>query len=467
MISPYKRPPQVPVMAILLPDRTVLDERGKRIDLDNFPLPAETGETVRVFCSYDTVRKLVLEGYGEALCWNREEIRWRHRQFEQGWRNRPSDVSVLKTPFPDDVSKALRALCNWRDWLASYRAVPVGTTGSAAWSLLRACLRKDLWLGVGSPPPLRQTLGGRQELGPAGAGTFTGSIEQLDIPAAYAWELGHLPYGGRWFKASEFVGGNRPPEWWAQQGRPTFCRAVVRVPDSFYLGPLPRRPRGRRSGLRALVAGASYPVGVKLQGLWTWQELLAAEAAGSKIVRVLETWGHISGDETPFLPWWNAIHAGRQMPGMAGQLAKMTGNALWGRFCMDNSVGERSVSSHKPGERHMRTRVLNFIGGSRPDHALAETVSGRIRAALFMFMYRAGDRLISAHTDGAWTYSLGADAPEGWRRKQRAVQLDLLDSQHLRYFTSSREPVAVFSGVPASLSLEHFQKAWEGAGYAA
>lgn len=463
MIEPYKRPPPVPMMGLMLPDGTIFDELGRTVDLDAFPTREETGVTLRVFCSYDTARKLILEGKGEALCWNREEIRWRHRKFEEGWKNRPSDVSVIKTPFPEDSGKAIRALGHWRDWLASYRAVPIGTTGSAAWSLLRATLRRPLWLAVGEPPPLKQTLGGRQELGPAGAGSFRGSIEQLDIPAAYAWELGHLPYGGRWFKASTFPAGKRSPEWWARESRPCFCRAIVRLPDGLTSGPLPRRPRSRRDGLRALVAGASYPTRGKLQGVWTYQELLAAEQAGAKIVRVLETWGHISGDSLPFVPWWNAIHKGRQMPGLAGQLAKMTGNALWGRFCMDNRYGERSISSHKPGERHMRVRTLNFVGGFRPDHALAETVSGRIRAALYLFMLTAGDRLLSAHTDGAWTFALEGNSPEGWRRKMRATRLDLLDPQHLRYWTKTGEPVAVFSGMPASMANESFAKAWEGA----
>lgn len=465
MIEPYKRPPPVPTMGLLLPTGQVIDEAGRNVDLDNFPTREEAGYALRIFCSYDTARTLILEGRGEALCWNREEIRWRHRSFEEGWKNRPSDVSVLKTPFPEDPSKALRALGNWRDWLASYRAVPVGTTGSAAWSLLRATIRRPLWLSVGSPPPLKQTLGGRQEIGPAGSGTFTGPIEQLDIPAAYAYELGHLPYGGRWFKDSEFPSGKRGPEWWALEGRPVFCRAVVRLDGSFYAGPLPRRPRGRRDGLRALVAGATYPRRGRIQGVWTWQELVAAEMAGHKIVRILETWGHASGDFRPFLAWWDAIHRGREMRGLAGQLAKMTGNALWGRFCMDNRYGERSISSHRPGDKHMKVRTINFVGGFRPDHALAETVSGRIRAAIYAFMLTAGDRLLSAHTDGAWTYTLGDDSPEGWRRKMRTGRLDLLDPQHLRYWPKIGEPVSVFAGVPTSMANAHFLKAWEGAGF--
>src|ERR1035437_796752 len=88
------------------------------------------------------------------------------------------------------------------------------------------------------------------------------------------------------------------------------------------------------------------------------------------------------------------------MPGLAGLLAKVTGNALWGRFCMDpRSQGRRSIRSRNG---KIGSRELPLRGGLPPAHDLAELVSGRVRAELYRLMVAAGDDLLSAHTDAAW-----------------------------------------------------------------
>jgi hypothetical protein len=465
IVGPYVRNPVAPVVAVMIPDDArgylIVDELGRRWDAD------ELVPEVRVWASYDVVHELVAAGHGEALCWNNEEIRWRHARLDvDGWHTRASDVAVLKLPFPEDPRETLRALARWRDWLGSYGAAPTGTTGSAAWSLLRARLERTLFTSQPkrSRPPIPWTLGGRQELGPAGAGRFDGRLEQRDLPAAYASELGGLRYGGSWLTGDELPKRRLDPEWWAGEGRPVFVRARVRVPAGRY-GPLPRRPRRRVTGMAAAFLGAEYPTGGRLQGVWTWQELAAAvEYGGARIERVLDVWAHLAGGQ-PFLPWWEAVQAGRRMPGLAGLLAKTTGNALWGRFCMDSTGGVRTV--RRRTGRGLEQRAVVSHGGIPAAHDLAETVSGRVRARLYGAMVAAGDGLLSAHTDGVWLVE-GADVLDGWRRKGRARRLDLLGPQTLRYWPArvhELEPFHVFAGIPAEQAPQAFEELWRGAGH--
>ena len=458
IVDPYKRSPVAPTVAVLTREGQIISERGELLDPDDWP------PDTRAWCDYDTVRELVSErGIGEALCWNSEEIRWRHERLDvEGWKTRRSDVSVLRLPFPEDPAKTLRALGLWRDWLATHGASPTGTSGSAAWSLLRATLTETLFCSMGSCPPLLQTLGGRIELGPAGPGRYEGELCQVDLQAAYARELASLRYGGRWFSSTDLPGVKREPAWWAREGRPVFVRARLRIPDGLY-GPLIRRPRKRMSTL-ALYASQlyerRYPVGCTLTGVWTWQELEGALEQGARLLGVQEFWVHLAA-RRPFKEWWAAIEQGRAMPGLAGLLAKVTGNALWGRFCMDSRTqGRRSIRSLNG---KLTSRDLPLRGGLPPAHDLAELVSGRVRAELTRLMVRAGNGLLSAHTDGAWIQG-GLELSGGWREKQPARRLDLVDPQTLRYWpvpAHPSEPWVVYAGVPARQAAATFEKRWE------
>ncbi len=467
IVAPYKRNPLPPTVAVLLADATdgfvIVDEHGSRQRPGD-----ELADGVRVWGSYDVVHELVAAGHGEALCWNNEEIRWRHARLDvDGWRNRASDVSVLKLPFPANPRDTLRALASWRDWLASYGAAPTGTTGSAAWSLLRARLERTLFTSQPkrSLPPIPWTIGGRQTLGPAGAGSFVGELEQADLPAAYASELGGLAYGGSWITGDELPKKPLDPEWWSREGRPVFVRARVRVPAALY-GPLPRRPRRRITGIAAAFLGLEYPSGGRIQGTWTWDELAAAVDNGATIERLFQVWAHLSGSQ-PFAAWWDAVQDGRTMPGLAGLLAKTTGNALWGRFCMDAAGGTRTIRGRQGAT--MRQRAVVSSGGIPAAHDLAETVSGRVRARLYRQMIAAGDDLLSAHTDGVWLRA-GAPVLEGWRVKEQARRLDLLGPQTLRYWprrVHEREPFHAFAGMPAELAPTMFEQLWQQAGFPA
>jgi hypothetical protein len=456
IVDPYRRSPEPPTVCLLSAEGSIISEHGETVDPDAWP------DGYRCWTDFDTARTLVTEGRGESLCWNGEEIRWRSRRFEEGWKHRPSDVAVLKLPFPESQERTLHALCAWRDWLARYGASPTGTTGSAAWSLLRATIDARLVCSAGSVPPLLQTVGGRVEIGPGGAGLYVGKLAQVDMQAAYASALAGLKYGGEWFRSGELPGARHGPEWWAGEGsRPVFARVRLRVPDRRY-GPVIRRPRRRMTAMQLFFSQLyedRYPAGCRLQGVWTWQEIAAAVDAGATLERVDEFWVHLAA-RRPFAAWWEAVQAGRALPGLAGSLAKMTGNALWGRFCMDvRTQGVRTVRSRNG---KLVARKLPLRGGMRPAHDLAETVSGRVRAELYRLMVRADDRLLSAHTDGAWVREpFHVETP--WRVKQPARRLELLDPQVLRYWprpAHRSEPWLVYAGMPAGLASAAFEKAW-------
>lgn len=461
IVDPYKLRPVPPRVAVLVDERRAVSETGVELELDDFP------PDHRLWAGYELVYRLVREGHGEALCWNQEEIRWRHRRRpdEYAWRRRPSDANVIKLPFPDRPDEQLAGLVGWRDWLAANGASPEGTTGSAGWSLLRATLDGRLWCSGGSPPPLIQTMGGRQELGPAGPGRFHGRLEHLDLPAAYASTLAAVQYGGRWVSQSEL--GQRLDPWvWAADDRMVFVRARVRLPDALY-GPLPRRPRRRVHGLSAFVLSGMYPRGGRLQGLWAWPELEAAIKAGARLLEVVDVWTHFAAGRRPFERWWAAILEGRAMSSTFGaNLAKITGNSLWGRFCMDPDAHASRTIRGANNAGVLVGRPAGGGGGTPAAHDLAEYVSGTVRGRLLELVNQAGDELVCVHTDGGWVKA-GVVELDGWRSKEHATRLDLIGPQVMRYWRvgSRGEPFVVYSGVPAELAPAAFARKWEGEGF--
>lgn len=460
IIEPYKRHPSPPRVAVLTQAGTVLDEDGDWIDPDD-PPPG-----TRIFAQWDVVRLLMYAGLGEALCWNNEEVRWRltpHPE-EAEWVGRRGDAYVLRLPLTDRLTERvfLRGVVQWRDWLASWDAAPTGTTGSSAMSLMRARLDRRVVCGNGDRPPVVQTHGGRSQLGPRGQGRYEGRLVLLDMPSAYATLLGEAEYGGVWQQV-EHTG--RRFDYWLAGTAPMWIQADLTVPKNLQYGPVMRSFRQRVHYATMAVHskevypdGTSwlYPVGRRLSGVWTRAEILAAADAGCAI-RPRGAWVQRAPDQ-PFLGWWFSVRQGRQrLDGVAELLAKMTGNAAWGRFCLDAGVaGRRTV---RRGGR--RPRTLGIRPGPPPAHDLAGWVSGTVRGRLFALMSWAGDRLLSANTDGAWVVDDGTVPPEGWRVKARAHRLDLLAPACLRYWPErSRWPRVVFAGVPTLEAQEAFDREW-------
>lgn len=461
-VFPYKVRPVPPLLAVLLDDgEQALCEDGKVRPL------AELPPGFRVWGSWELVGELWGDGMGEALCWQGRPVRWRSVKHagERRWKNRHTDVRVLRLSFPEEPEKALAGFVAWRGWLAGHGATPAGSLGSSAFSLLRATLRAPLWTSLGwaeCGTPVPYPLGGRQEL-VRGPGAFE-PAQHYDLPAAYANELGGMRYGGHWVR----VGPNYPYGPVARRGLLCFIRARVRVPALQY-GPLPRRPRGKpkqTDALWSIFPRHRYPVDTVITGTWTWDELEAASEAGCK-VRVLDVYLHtVENGKLPFKPWWETVQLGRALGGFAGQLGKATGNALWGQFCITpdaaRTVRSWSGSRRNPRE-HKRAEPLN---GATPHYApdLAETLTGRVRAALYRCMAQAGTPLVCAHTDGIWTEGEVPALPRAWRAKEKVARLEVVNPQVMRYYRAlpprAHNTEYVVAGAPDTLAPAVFNHIW-------
>jgi len=340
-------------------------------------------------------------------------------------------------------------------------AAPQGSLGSTSMSLLRSTLREPLWTGVPASacPPIGFTIGGRQELGPQGSpAEYRGQLAHYDLRSAYAVTLGGLEYGGRWY----LIDGPDLPAVAAKLdagGRMVFVRARVKLRD-VAIGPLVRRPRTEPRGMLGYFP--EYPRAGTVQGVWTYPELKAASDCGAVAsCKLLDGWFHTHGshDPYPFRPWLEKIEAGRSLRGFAGLLAKTTGNALWGQFCI-SPAGRKQKLFYQGGRRVILEMPVS--GGRRPAHDLSEYLTGKVRAELYRFMAAAGDRLCSAHTDGGWldVTEGGWSYPEPWRLKQEAVHLRVIDPQVLAYTDPVGAERYVVAGWPQDEAGDRFERDW-------
>ncbi len=461
-IDPYRRHHPRKTVVFVDGDGRYTDEHGATLDPTNLP------SNTRCFCTWETARRLTVEGRGEALLWKGEHIRWSpfQRPDATEWRAQLSDAYVLRVPMYADTEINLREIARWRDWLHAYGAVP-GTSGGASMGLLKGTLRHPLWCSVGwDTKRIRQSSGGRISNGPAGQGVFNGDLHHYDLQAAYANGIGTLRYGGRWFPERNTT--DRWLDTLTRQGVPVFARAAVYVPKHAPYGPLPCHtvPRALRRHkhhplLREIMrlTGKMYPRGQRVQGWWPIEEIRAAEQVGAT-VKLLEVWKHAAPKESPFRHWLAAVNEGREMGGLAGGLAKITGNALWGQFALDPTIrGTRTIRRYTPGRKLPQIVKLGGHPFQLPAIDLAEIVAGRIRARLLLAMLACDDGLVCAHTDGLWAngdVNLSAE----WRTKATARRVELLTPQKLRYYPRRAEPVTVYSGVPVEQGGAAFDKDW-------
>ncbi len=458
MIAPYKIRPHAPHMSILLAHDEAVCECGLHFH------PSQVPKESKVWCSHELASRLLAAGKGEALAWNGTRIRWRAKSSNDDFW----PVSVMQIPFPDDPDDQLEGLVRWRDWLVGYGASCQASLGSASWSLLRASLEETLWTGVGSVPPIQFTMGGRIELGPMGPGEWWG-VEHWDFQAAYAYTLGRLEYGGRWLRDETRLDRTMAIRH-LERGGTGFVRAKILIPRMLS-GPLVERPKTYQGSLSSLLP-TNYPHGVALTGIWTWQEIEAALAAGCKILKVLDVYLHLvpEGNRFPFRQWWERVLEGRSLGGFAGLLAKATGNALWGQFALVPKGHRQIMSYYRASDGRAQRYVRNVPRrGQRPGAPdLTETITGRVRAQAFRFMLGTGQRLLSVHTDGGWV--LAGESwlpPRGMRMKQEAERIQVLGAQCLRYWPVDKfgdppkDPVTIVAGWPPQLADETFDQLWE------
>lgn len=428
MIRPYARPPKPRPVGVLGSDRRVVLEDGRRVNLVEVP------ERTAIFADRDLVRhKFLIRGDGFAYCWNEVPVRW-----EAAGKH-----VILVGSYPGQGDDFLGGLVALRDFLAE-RGATIGSAGSSSWSLMRATITDVIWSRSGDCPPLPEVIGGRQEsFVPAG---HYGEFEIWDMEAAYARALGTLTWSpGHW---REYIGASIEPD-----DHPAFVEAEVRTPPEIVPVLPHRRDEPEPEALKRRLDDRDYPSHVR--GIWTDREISAAISAGCD-VKVGRSWRLVGFPSRPFEPWFAEVRAARALGGFAGRLAKVMGNALWGRFCM---TGERTeIRYSSDGQPTTKPAPVFTPPASSQPFDIAETVTGRVRARLYDELIRPmGDRLIGVHTDGGLVFpgapvALGAD----WRRKAGGVDLTYIGPQTYSYKTRSGKTRYVLSGVRPGMEAEIF-----------
>lgn len=454
-VEPFKNPPRSPRIALVNDDGEYVDETGNTFR-DNSEYKFRLGEIV-AFILWDTAMSLTRAGRGEILRWNTKDIRWRSTKYldEDIWKPRALDAGIIQFPvgFNLQFENVLKQLIEYRDWLVSEGAKPHCSSGSTSLSLLKAKLSEKLITGLGSCPPIEHTRGGRTLMGLEGKGKFEGKIVHWDLPAAYASTMGNIFYNGTW-EVRPFNSAVKA----YNRGAPVFCEATVEIPPLPF-GPLPDTIERSSSPLEgALLNLYGYAKIGRIQGVWTLDELNAAEEVGCKITP-LQSWAMLSGKQ-PFLPWWEAVQRGREMRGeISRSLAKRTGNALWGMFCTDRDSRIKKVIMHCEHGKTKIRRIDFRLNSQKPGHDLAEAISGAVRAKLYQHVVAANSHLICGHTDGIWVKG-EYNVPDGWRIKQIARRIDVLDPQTFRYFIDNKTSYVVMAGIPPKMAPEKFEQRW-------
>ncbi len=427
---------------------------GKLYDLDRLP------DGLRVYAPWEQVDELARSGAGELVSWGDEPIRWRHRRHGDSHR-RKSDVIIVKQAV--DARRGFDAgVAAWAEWLDSYDVNPGWSLGGTSFALMRRLLpQAELVTTNGTLPPPRWTLGGRQQCWVPEGTVIRGAL-QLDMQAAYTHVIGGMRYGGAW-RALENGGAHF--DRLARADYSLLARARVRLPrDGVVAGPLPQRPRRRPDPrIGSLATAVSYPTEGALTGLWTYDELTQAEAAGCG-VRVLEAYVHAGGDYV-FADWHDAIMDGRTMPGFGGALAKATGNALWGQFVIDD---RKRLNVQRWNGEHKSLQVQGSRGHQKRAWDVGEHVCGTIRARLFGALRVFDDTVICCHTDGFWVRDTGSSwgsnwmrANSDWRLKTDVDELEVIDQSKYRYREhGKRKKKIVCSGVPSNRAEQVFQEVW-------
>lgn len=391
-------------------------------------------------------------------------IRWNDRRIQ--WVS-PESVKVrLLKDSPDD-DEAAAGLFAWAEW-ARAEGAGIGSMGATGISLIRATLDKRdrivAWRrGVPAFVPVGGRIGGHLRPGP-----WRGDAVQIDLPAAYASELGGLTWEGEFRPRSDGA---------SAQDAPSMIEATISVPDYLPDGPVPLRPATAATTPDRIFAPLdeveTYPVGETVTGIWTREEIDLARELGCDILES-RTWAMPSNAAVkPFAAWWRAIERGRSMDGWAGLLAKQTGNATVGALCPHPGgvlsrewwEGRRKMIACAECDGPLTVGDHAHRSPSR-HHLLYETVAGRVRARLGRVLAYFGTDALYWHTDGAWvtTEALAfpgpAQAAEGWRVKQRATAIDYLNPATYAYTDGGIATTYVISGEPKATGALAFDREW-------
>jgi hypothetical protein len=311
-------------------------------------------------------------------------------------------------------------LVRYLDWLGDYNISPASIP-VMGWNLFALTLARPLGF-VGPPTAADAALyGGRQWARP---GRYRHAV-QYDMAAAYPAAMTGEPIPTALhkirvpFPVDEALGG--------------LARATVVVPPGLDFSPLPFRPP-EAQGMVVI-----YPRDLTIEGTWTCRDLSTAEAYGCEVT-VHDGWIPMTWAQ-PFGEWWRLIREGRALGAEAGQLAKQTGNLLWGTFAMR---GEPTVWHWPDGPKgaKLKSAAAHRDLPHRKGRFVAADITARVRASLhsgWSQLTAQGFEPFHVDTDGilvdgaAPVPSPDGDGPGLWRPKTTMRSLEVRAPQVWRY----------------------------------
>jgi hypothetical protein len=433
-IAPYVKPPtDKPVGMVLDADTVVGEWEGNR--WRDIPKRA-----VLYVDDAPTMRPMYDAGEVEAIYWKKpgymrslSSWKWEH---SDGHRHTIYDLRGTLKKAPD----RLAALLAFVDRVRSLGGAPTSPPGMLH-ALTRLSQVSEFREQGARFPGTFLWRGSRIERGRHDKMTF-GATDLWDIRSAFphALRTAHVPRKWR------HVVTDRIPE--VESG---FARARVDVPW-FMHGPIPDVAKHH----------PDFPVETYLRGVWSLDELRAAEAVGCT-VRVVEAWIGNSYRQ-PFADWGRLVDDLRaSVPLSTVPLVKMAANRYVGRFAMDG---------HRERSRYVNGELVWIVeaGHKKPDSLTVHgLVTADVRARLYIDgIYPYPAHLVFCHTDGV---ALLTDASvdrrhpplDRWRVKAFMERLVFLNPQRYAYQPGADDLGTdpwryVCAGVPDEVAGDFFRR---------
>jgi hypothetical protein len=402
------------MVGLVLADGSTIGEWGTTAT------PNEAPKGARLFAHNEKALYFALKQYGtgRAKYWRQSVI-----AYEIDGRKISTAHRLLERSPPES---ALQSLILWANWLRESEC-NIGSLAGSAWSLWRSTIHHPLTVVSPKLDWRRVPMGGRQSM--ARPGIYS-NINFWDIQAAYPSSMHRLAFPTKYYEADTIDLEDRDT--------PGFAEATVKIPRRYW-GPLPMileddMPFGN----------LSFPTGSRLDGIWATNELRLARDTGAQI-KIHRAWVGTGIERLFTNPWWDRIVEGRALPGLAGQLAKVTANALWGSFIVEGRATWLTWDGNK-----LVTEPDRYQAKPK-SYSIAALLTAYVRERMFREAYMTIP-IIGAHTDCVFVPDghqpeFAGEESGCWRVKDTASELTLIDPQIYRYIRPDGTERFVVSGV--------------------
>ncbi len=444
IIKPYSRGPTDRAVGYVVDSRTVLGEwQGRRWN--------KVPRKAALYCNdMRAMEPMYQRGECEKIWWQKKG-RIKMLSGWKWWRETGDPIRIYflhgaldKTAEPE----RLGAILDMVSFVREQGGGPSSTAGMLH-SMFRANLPAPLYESALEMPAESIWRGSRVQRRDKAAHEYN-MIDLWDMRSAFPSALRSVPVPRKWKRYGIAGGGYNPP---LPQTEAAYIRAKVHVPWMMH-GPLPD------VGLHH----PTFPTETWLRGVWSLDELKAAEAVGCTIL-IEEFWtgNHFS---EPFRDWGNLVDELRGvMRPESIRLAKMAANQYVGRFAMD---GYR-MRSRMVGRQEA---WIEEAGWKRPDSlTIHGLVTADVRTQLFTEgIYPYPVHFVFCHTDGvalmAESEAIGHPDDTKWTVKAYMEKLYLLTENRYAYRPGAEdfEPGDmryVVAGIPEQVAEPFFHKRWE------